>query len=85
MSKLTATINTFQLSGFNMSQNEDIVLREEPPTGRGSSTVSGTEHDVPNLDQLDSRQGESHRKRACVLIGSAILQLPIWGKLNPEI
>ena len=85
MSNLTATISTFRLSGLNMSQNADIYLQEEPPAGHGSPRLSGTEHDVPNFDQLDSRQWESHRKRACVLIGSAILQLPIWGKFNPEV
>ena len=32
-----------------------------------------------NLDQIPSRPVESARSRACVLLGSAILQLPIWG------
>jgi hypothetical protein len=34
-------------------------------------------------DQIDSRQWESNRKMACVLMGNAMLQLPIWGKLSP--
>jgi hypothetical protein len=34
-------------------------------------------------DQIDSRQWESNRKMACVLMGNAILQLPIWGELSP--
>lgn len=31
---------------------------------------------------IDSRQIESNKNRASVLIGSSILQLPIWGKLK---
>jgi hypothetical protein len=36
---------------------------------------------VPNIDQADSRRLESNMKKASVLLGSAILQLPIWGML----
>ena len=36
-------------------------------------------HDEINHDQTSSRPLESARTRACVLLGSAILQLPIWG------
>ncbi|KAI9838846.1 MAG: hypothetical protein M1819_004053 [Sarea resinae] len=38
-----------------------------------------TEQDASSIDQADSRQWESNRKRACVLVGCSILQLPIWG------
>ena len=40
-------------------------------------------HDLeqePSTYQDASRQLESNRKMACVLVGNAILQLPIWGK-----
>lgn len=33
-------------------------------------------------DQTESRQRESNRKMACVLVGNAMLQLPIWGKFT---
>ena len=41
-----------------------------------------TTQDEVNLEQTSSRPLESARTRACVLLGSAILQLPIWGMSN---
>lgn len=38
------------------------------------------EEDATTLD--NPGQQESRQKRACVLLGSAILQLPIWGKYD---
>lgn len=64
-----------------MARNEDIVLREPQPSNISEHTRSNSEQDAPNLEQNDSRQWESGRKRASVIVGSAILQLPIWGTL----
>ena len=66
-----------------MTRNEGISLRESLPSDVGEQELHNTEQDASNLDQADSRRWESNRKRACVLVGSAILQLPIWGRLNP--
>lgn len=65
-----------------MTRNEDISLRESLPSGVGEQQPHDIEPEASNLDEADSRQWESHRKRACVLVGSAILQLPIWGRLS---
>lgn len=62
-----------------MTQNESISLRE---LDIGEQEPRIAEQDTSNIDQADSRQWESSRKRACVLMGSAILQLPIWGELS---
>lgn len=63
-----------------MSRNEDITLRNSLPSNAGGGEPhEDTEQDASNLNEIDSRQYESSRKRACVLLGSAILQLPIWG------
>lgn len=69
-----------------MTQSEGIALREslrlhvsEPEP---ESLPQDTEHNASNLDQTEPRQWESGRKRVCVLVGSAILQLPIWGRQN---
>jgi hypothetical protein len=64
-----------------MTQNEDIPLRESP-ANVGEQESYDTERDAFNLHQADPRQWESNRKRTCVLLGSAILQLPIWGRLS---
>lgn len=52
-----------------MTDNEIISLRE----------LNLTDQDTSNLERADPRQWGSNRKRACVLMGSAVLQLPIWG------
>ncbi|KAL8689239.1 MAG: hypothetical protein Q9218_005047 [Villophora microphyllina] len=49
------------------------------PPNADQHVLQSTEEAVPNVDQPGSRQWESKWKRACVLTGSAILQLPIWG------
>lgn len=36
---------------------------------------------APDAEQTRSRQLESKRTKLSVLIGSGIIQLPIWGKL----
>jgi hypothetical protein len=65
-----------------MTRNESISLRESLPSDIGEQEPHNTEQDASNLEQANSRQWESNRKRACVLVGSAILQLPIWGRLS---
>ncbi|CAM1501395.1 Fc.00g105570.m01.CDS01 [Cosmosporella sp. VM-42] len=62
-----------------MAPNEDIALRDSIPTDANGRAYSATDQDASNIDELNSRQWESGRKRACVLGSSAILQLPIWG------
>jgi hypothetical protein len=65
-----------------MTRNENVALREALPLGASEQQQpSHPEQDVSN-DQSDLRQRESNTKRACVLLGSAISQLPIWGRLN---
>jgi hypothetical protein len=64
-----------------MTRNEDIPLRESP-ANVGEQESYDTEQDAFNLHQADSGKWESNRRRTCVLLGSAILQLPIWGTLS---
>ncbi|MCJ1359867.1 MAG: hypothetical protein MMC33_009870 [Icmadophila ericetorum] len=51
---------------------ENISLRESRPSEFCEQET------IEDASQAD-RQWESSRKRACVLLGSSILQLPIWG------
>ncbi|MCJ1225611.1 hypothetical protein MMC12_002260 [Toensbergia leucococca] len=62
-----------------MTRNQGISLRESLPSDSGEQEPYDAEQYVFNLDQADSSQRESNRKRACVLVGSGLLQLPIWG------
>jgi hypothetical protein len=64
-----------------MSQNGSISLRESLPSDISQQEHRGSEQNVPNINQADSRRLESNMKKASVLLGSAILQLPIWGML----
>ena len=75
------TLQAFQLAA--MAPNEDIALRESRPSGLELDTDShDTEQNMASHSQSDMRQWESKRKRASVLAGSAISQLPIWGKFT---
>ena len=65
-----------------MTRNEDIPLRETLASDVVEQAPNDLEQEVSNLDQADLRQRESSRKRARVLVGSAIVQLPIWGRLG---
>lgn len=58
-------------SRFTMARNEIMSLRDRE--------LHDAEQDAPNLAQSDSRQRVLTRRRVCVLVGSAISQLPIWG------
>jgi hypothetical protein len=66
-----------------MTSNEDISLSGLPSSDFRDQVLHNTEQDAFYLDQVNLRQQESNTKRAFVLAGSAILQLPIWGMLNP--
>lgn len=65
------------------------VELDESPNVRHHDRTDEHEH-VPGSLALDTAQDdvsvssarhvESGRKRTCVLLGSAILQLPIWGR-----
>ena len=65
-----------------MTGNEGVSVREPRPSDAGEQVPQDIEHAI-DLDQVDSRLWESNRKRICVLVGSAMLQLPIWGGLSP--
>ena len=67
---------------FTMAPFEVISLRESLPTDTGEREAHDIEQDTSNLEQANSRQWDSSGKRARVLVGSAILQLPIWGRLS---
>ncbi|KAF4634657.1 hypothetical protein G7Y89_g3437 [Cudoniella acicularis] len=63
-----------------MSRNGSVPVRELLPMEfSGEQQLNGAEQAAPLDQQANPRQRESNRKRACVLLGSAILQLPIWG------
>lgn len=62
-----------------MASNEGISLTEPGPRATNDAEPVNTGQVAPDLDQGDATQWESNRKRGCVLMGSAILQLPIWG------
>ena len=63
-----------------MARNENISLHEPMASHVGEANQQNTEQDADIQDQAEPRQYESSVKRACVLLGSAILQLPIWGR-----
>jgi len=64
-----------------MPGNDDISLH----ASRGSHVIVQEQHPPQEENALGAnptRQWESYGKRACVLAGSALLQLPIWGKAS---
>ncbi|KAG8526685.1 uncharacterized protein KY384_008114 [Bacidia gigantensis] len=64
---------------MSRSAVEVISLHESLPTEADGREIHIEEQDASSLDIANTRQYESNRKRACVLIGSTLLQLPIWG------
>lgn len=64
-----------------MTSREGIVLREQEPSGFGERELD-TERNESNFDEANASQWESNQKKLYVLVGSAILQLPIWGMRN---
>ena len=65
------------------TQVDDISVRDPGPSDPDELEPHDVEQEHPHLDQVDSRQWESKRKRACVLASSSMLQLPIWGRKFP--
>jgi hypothetical protein len=61
-----------------------IALQTRPSSTHEDEPESGAnEHNadlVEYTEQISSRRADSRKKRACVLLGSAIIQFPIWGK-----
>lgn len=66
-----------------MTSTESIAMRDAIAPIEGDQRTSDIEQNDSSLDQADTRHRESKRKRTCVIVGSAILQLPIWGRQNP--
>ncbi|KDN70339.1 hypothetical protein CSUB01_12661 [Colletotrichum sublineola] len=56
-----------------MARSETISLQNSMPAGENTVV------EAVNFEEPASREWESSRKRAMVLIGSGLLQLPIWG------
>jgi hypothetical protein len=68
-----------------MSQHDTIALREVRSSDVSEQHILDAEQDAINIEQAEIRQAESKRQRASVLLGNALLQLPIWGRslINP--
>lgn len=62
-----------------MRDNEEFALAESRATTSGRGDATDVEHNVMAEEQTNMRQLESKRTKLSVLIGSGILQLPIWG------
>ncbi|KAK7415582.1 hypothetical protein QQZ08_012298 [Neonectria magnoliae] len=62
-----------------MREIEESSLPGSPPLVRGERDPADVEQSVVDAEQTYSRQMESTRTKVCVLVGSGILQLPIWG------
>ncbi|KUI69103.1 Monocarboxylate transporter 12 [Cytospora mali] len=63
-----------------MSHEGSIQLREQSSAPDFEVEEHRTIEQEPlDIDQTTSRRHDSNTKRACVLIGNGLLQLPIWG------
>jgi hypothetical protein len=66
------------------TSDQVIAVQTRPSSTQEDETESGVnEHNadlVEFTEQIPSRRADSSKKKACVLLGSAILQFPIWGK-----
>lgn len=65
-----------------MPQNETISLRQTTASNISELEVHDEEQEDIAHDQAGQRQNGSKTKKTCVLIGSGLIQLPIWGKGN---
>lgn len=65
-----------------MARDEDISLHESIAPSVGGLDLRDAEQDVPQDETVEPRQQDSRKTRALVLLGSSILQLPIWGELT---
>lgn len=63
-----------------MSQTETISLHQTTPSSLGELDVQNEEQGSIGHDQADQRRNGFKTKKTCVLIGSGLIQLPIWGK-----
>ncbi|KAL2802683.1 major facilitator superfamily domain-containing protein [Aspergillus granulosus] len=55
------------------------LLQHSGPSANSPRTTFDVEQNVTDVGQGEARHPESKRTKLCVLLGSAILQLPIWG------
>lgn len=62
-----------------MNDANQIRLQESRASAIHELDSSDAEQRTMDLEQIDSRQEESNRKKLSVLVGSGIIQLPIWG------
>jgi hypothetical protein len=66
------------------TSDQVIALQVRPSSTQEAETEAGAnEHNdnfVEFTEHSSPRRADSNKKRACVLLGSAILQFPIWGK-----
>lgn len=70
-----------------MTGNDEISLRESVRSDGGDHDRFSTEHDndEANLNEENPRRAvDSKWTRFSVLVGSSILQLPIWGRFSPS-
>jgi len=69
---------------MSRTNNESIPLESMPSDAREQEHNNHDPEQDASSDSNDSnvnpRRRKSDRTRHCVLVGSAILQLPIWGK-----
>lgn len=59
---------------FIMASDQGVSLHRSTLSARG-------EQESGSVEQAAANPGESKRTRLCVLLGSGILQLPIWGTM----
>lgn len=64
-----------------MTESEQLSLEELPAPASHAQDSSDIERRVMHTEPTDSSQVESNKTKISVLIGSGILQLPIWGTL----
>jgi hypothetical protein len=62
-----------------MRETEELALPEFGYSAGSERDAADVEQRAVDAEQADLRQLESKRTKLCVLIGSGILQLPIWG------
>jgi hypothetical protein len=72
-------------SPVTMRETEEFSLPESRTSASGERDAFDVEQSVVDAEQTDSRQMESKRTKLCVLIGSGILQLPIWGTFGTHV
>jgi len=63
-----------------MASADDISLPDRRTAIAGAQSDDSAALDASSLEQSQAHRGESTRKRATVLFGCALSQLPIWGK-----